>query len=217
VLRHLLVRNTRLALVSTNPAGPILAENLLRDAEIDLNKSQANWGSYDMVQQIVNLGYLPGGLASLQELSADPQLATRYGWRIPLDKRLSWSYPALQGTNSLADFGAVIVLIDNADSGRAWLEQVQPSLGRVPLLLISSAQAGPLLDPYYQSQQARGLLAGMGDAVVYEQISGLQPSHSAEWSAYELGLAVAILIILVGAAFQAGSTLLSRQKRKKGG
>ena len=37
-----------------------------------------------------------------------------------------------------------------------------------PLLVISSAQAGPLLQPYVSSHQISGLVNGLADAAKYE-------------------------------------------------
>ena len=70
--------------------------------------------------------------------------------------------PCLPAANvgSFSEYAAVIVMSDHAESGRVWVEQLQnrkqldPALANQPLLVIASAQAGPLLQPYVSSRQS---------------------------------------------------------------
>ncbi len=59
-------------------------------------------------------------------------------------------------------------------SGRIWVEQLQSqkqidtTLAKKPLLVVASAQAGPLLQPYVVSGQVTGMISGISDAAEFE-------------------------------------------------
>jgi hypothetical protein len=50
----------------------------------------------------------------------------------------------------------IIVITDSADSGRTWIEQVSHLIGPDRFVVVASAQAGPMLQPYHQSGQIAG-------------------------------------------------------------
>lgn len=209
VLQRLMHNQQRLAAISTVPAGPILAEDLLQSA---YTRQQADNPGYSLNTSTINLGYLPGGITSLKEFALRPQQAARYGLTSTHDGLLPWNHPALTDVTRLTDFGLVIVITDSVDTGRAWVEQIQPALGSTPLLLISSAQAAPMLEPYVQSGQVSGMLSGLAGSVAYEntlQQPGLGQSY---WIAFQSGLAVIIALILVGILLQLFVILFARRK-----
>ena len=65
------------------------------------------------------------------------------------------------------------------ESGRVWVEQLQnqkqidATLANKPLLMVASAQAGPLLQPYVLSGQITGMISGISDAAKYETKNSL--------------------------------------------
>ena len=154
VIEHLMVKNARIAVVSTVPTGPIMAEQLLDDIHL-------RQPGYDLDNQTVNLSYLAGGTSSLLEFAHRPRSAAPVALDTSVTGQLPWQRPALQNIDSLQDLALVIVLTDSAETGRAWVEQVQPMLGRTPLTMVTSAQAAPLLQPYLKSQQVDGLVSGL--------------------------------------------------------
>ncbi len=199
VVNQLQARAARLGMVSTNPSGPVLAENLLR-------ATGTNAGV-----PYTNLGFLPGGTAGLQEFASRPRVAMQYG----LNGATAWDTPALAGVSSLSNFGALIVITENAETARAWIEQVQPVLGSTPLLMVVSAQAAPMVQPYVDSGQVQGMLAGMAGGTMYAQISGQSGAWLNYWDAYQFGIFVAIGAILLGGVVQIFSTLLRRPAGRK--
>jgi hypothetical protein len=216
MVESLMARNLRLAVVSTIPAGPVLGQNLLETALSNLEKYNPQAAqAYSLSGQTINLGYLAGGATSLQEFALNPQQASRYGLAGTLSAPASWNSPALQGVGQLSDFGAVIVLTDSLETGRAWVEQVAPSLNSKPLLMVTSAQAGPLMQPYLASGQVRGMLSGMVGGTAYEQLDNLPGSGPAYWSAYQSGLISAVVILIGGALLQALAVIFSSRKAKK--
>ncbi|MDZ4159003.1 MAG: hypothetical protein U1B80_04355, partial [Anaerolineaceae bacterium] len=215
-LSQLMAKKVRLALISTVPSGPALGEQLLTDASgrLDAAGVEVDPGYLSRANSrtlVVNLGYLPAGSASLQEFAIRPRQASSQGLLHDPDGAQVWEHPALAGVERLSDFSAVIVAVDSLDSGRAWVEQVQPSLAEVPLLIVASAQAAPLLEPYLASGQISGMVAGFSGALSYQELS--QPSAAAGFlNAYRAGLLLAVLLIIVGALIHSAATLAGRGK-----
>jgi hypothetical protein len=216
VLRHLMARQTRLVLISTNPIGPLLGEDLLSRANL-------NQLTFKPGLQQANLGYLLGGSTALKQL-ASPAGA---GLPQPLVKAIPvpWSTAgsadwkankALAGLNQMADFKLILVLTDNPETGRAWVEQVQPEINnRVPLVVISSAQAAPLLRPYQASGQVQALISGLSGGAAYEQVRQNPGEGTAYWNAYQAGILAAVLFILMGGVVSLISNLTHRKSSAK--
>ena len=181
-----LLRHPRLSFLSTSPNGSALVERLMTATNI--NQPIPNGLGYVAGEHYFNLGYLPGGAAGVLEFVESPQLAM-----------------ASAGVQRLSEFAAVIVLTDHAESGRVWVEQlgalkqVDPALASQPLLIVSSAQAGPLLQPYVSSRQVTGMVSGLSDAARYEFVNNSRPGIArAYWDAFGVGLMLAIASITIG-------------------
>ncbi len=196
----LLLKHPHLALISTSPTGPAMAEHFM--------STTLSARGYLAGQQYVDLGYLPGGIAGIYNFSQNPPGA------IPLGEDLTaaWQSPILQGVTRLSDFSAVIVLTDRADSGRAWIEQTSLTRGKSPLIMVSSAQAGPMLLPYVDSGQVMGLVAGLNGAAGVEQMNnGLPGFIRRYWDAYSAGLLLAVFLIIIGGLWNTVAGLRSRK------
>jgi len=206
VLRDLQKRQARVVLASTLPAGPVLGEMLLKDAKIT---------------PLANLGYLAGGAQTLKRLAApaskelpDP-LAQIAPFIYPGGR--SWNDVAdLRGLHAVTDFQRIVVLTDSVETARAWVEQVQPGLGtKTQLVMVSSAQAAPLLRTYLESGQVHGLVSGVAGGAAYEQFTG-QPGLAADsWTAYQLSMLAVIFLIVAGAVAAGLSNLFRRNKKRK--
>jgi len=127
------------------------------------------------------LGYIPGGEVGIQAFAAAPDLA------------------ASQGITSITQFGAILVITDDFDTARMWLEQAQPRMGSTPLLFITSAQLRALLKPYVQSGQAAGMIAGLADAAAFEMMINRPGTARIYWDAYQLGAIALVVVLVVGA------------------
>ncbi len=200
VVQMLMEKGLRLALVSTQVTGPVLGADLLRSAAAELPA-----GSFNFDEQSANLGYLPGGIASLREFANQPRRAVRWPGM--------WDRPAVQQVNALTDFSAIIVLTDQVEGGRAWMEQVQPLYGERPFLLVSSAQAAPVLQAYVNEGQADGLVAGFTGGMAFAGLSGQTPAGlGGWWGSYRAGLFLAVVLIFLGVILQALIRLSTRRK-----
>lgn len=208
VIEHLMAKNTRIVVLSTVPAGPALAQRLLEDTAIEMRKHSQQ--TYDLGSQTLNLGYLPGGTISLLEFAQIPSRAAPanltgdYG---------VWHNSFLKEVTGMNGFSQVIVLTDSAETGRAWVEQVQPLMGETPLFMITSAQAAPMLMPYVQSKQVNGLVSGLLGGLIYGQWRQAETAASTYWELYQAGTLLAFSLTLIGAVVSGSKALLRRKNR----
>ena len=191
IMDQLLSKGTPLALISTSPTGAALAEHFLQTTAL-VEEHQ-----YKSGQQYVNLGYLAGGSSGILYLTDSLTAA------MPLDVngKLAWNSGLLQGIQGLSNFAAVIILTDNADTGRNWIEQAGPRLGNTPMLMVISAQAEPMIRPYFDSGQLKGLISGLPDAKIYEQSYNRNGLAYHYWNSFSFGMLAAELIIVAGVIF----------------
>jgi hypothetical protein len=185
-----LLSQPNLSFVSTSPSGAALVERLRANTNID----QAG-GSYS------NLGYLAGGSTGVLGFIQAP------GQILPT-----------AGVQSFSEYSALVVLTDQAESGRAWVEQLQnqkqidPALSNQPLLVVASAQAGPLLQPYVDSGQIRGMISGLSDAARYELLNNGRPGIArAYWDTFGAGLLLSVALILIGSLWSLFTGLRARR------
>jgi hypothetical protein len=211
VIDHLVAKQARLVIVSTIPAGPVLGQQLI---EVAAQKQPG----YSLANKTINLGYMAGGATSLQEFALDPQKTTPYALNATegdIQVAHAWENQALVGVTRLQDFAAIIVLTDNAETGRAWVEQVQPNLGNTPMLAVVSAQAAPVMQPYYESSQIKGMVAGLAGGMTYEQLRQVPGTAHTYWSAFQAGLLTAMALIIIGILFQGVLALFPPSKTKR--
>jgi hypothetical protein len=173
------LRHPNFSFLSTSPNGFALVERLMTNTKVI---------GYQSGLQYFNLGYLPGGSAGVLGFLETP----------------SQIIPAAD-VASFSEYAALVVLTDHAESGRVWVEQLQnvkqsdPALANQPLLVVASAQAGPLLQPYVLSRQITGMISGLSDAARYEFINNNRPGIARSyWDAFGIGLMMAIAAIIIG-------------------
>lgn len=201
VIAQLMARSANLVFITTNPAGSILADNLL-------NRALTLQPNYSAADKVANLKYLAGGPTALFNFSLALQSLD------PLQAGLAgdWSKPPLNGIKALSDFSSVLVLTDNADTARAWVEQVKPSMGKTPLLMVASAQSEPMISPYLDSGQISGMITGLTGGALYEQAVN-QPVHVQNfWDSYQAGLIIIVALILIGGLISIWNLLRSSRR-----
>jgi hypothetical protein len=157
--------------------------------------------------QYLNLGYLPGGSTGVLGFMEAPSAIV----------------PSA-GVQSFSEYAALLVITDQAESGRIWVEQLQSqkqldlSLANKPLLMVASAQAGPLLQPYVSSGQVTGMVSGLTTGVRYETVNnsqlGLGRSY---WDTFGIGLMLAVALIIVGSLWSLYTGMRSRRARAEQG
>lgn len=203
VIQDLMTGNTNLIFISLNTTGPALAQDLVKRANTAVPEYQA-------AEHVVNLGYLPGGASALASLAASPTRAAP----VTIDGAPAWDSGPLQGATAIADFNAVILLTDNTESARTWIEQIQTTSREVPFLLVSSAQSAPALQPYVQSGQVIGMIGGLNGAAAYQQLSQT-PSEpmNGYWDAFQAGMLLIAALMLLGAVVYGIKYLVAKFKK----
>jgi hypothetical protein len=206
VVRHLELKGAYPAFISTVPTGPAQAEHLLAIV------GQGSSTEWQAGQNYANLGFIPGGAAGLLSFVQSPQkISPAYS---ETGKR-AWDEGSLVNVQSISDFSLAIVITQNPDTARTWIEQVGPYLGdNTPLLMLLSAQAEPLVRPYYQEfqQQVKGMVIGLVGGASYENLNGQPLVALNYWDAFNFAVIVAVVIIFLGALINA--SLAASGKRK---
>lgn len=188
LLEHaIILRQPVLTFISTSPTGGLLAERLFTGPLLERG--------YVRGPNYLNLGYLPGGLTGVRAFAQNPPLAAPFN----IDLSPAWSNTPLQGVTSLSQFAAMIVITDNAESARTWIEQTAFNRGSSPIIMVSSAQAAPMIQPYYESRQVSGVVSGLHGGAIFAQSNASLPSAARNyWDAFSLGLLLAMAVILFG-------------------
>lgn len=207
LVEQLMSKNAFLAIASTSLSGPLLAERILNGIR------QTTGSPYPSV---ANLGYVPGGASALLSLAVNPRQVLPYD----LHSTDMWVNSPLQNVKTLADFAMVVVFTEKADTARSWVEQVQPTLHtkNVPLLMVVSAQAEPMVLPYYETtpKQVSGMIAGLPGFAAYESLSGQAGSARTYWDAFGSGMLVAAGLLILGGLLYGAIAGFSQQKRAEG-
>ena len=173
-----LSRRSIFSFISMSPTGSALVDRLMFNNGISSPGPEGL--GYQPGFDYFNLGFLPGGSTGVLGFIENPG-------------------------NDFARFSAVILMTDNAETGRVWVEQLDfakgryPEIASQPLIMVSSAQSGPLLQPYVTSGQADIMISGLYDAAKYELVNVSRPGTArAYWDAFGFGLMIAILSIVLG-------------------
>ncbi len=201
LLAHLMIHGTPFATVSTHPEGMLLAEHALLPV--------ARERGYRSDEHYLNLGYIPGGATGIANFAQQ----MREALPTTAEGRPAWESPWLQNINTPQDFGMLIVLADDPDTARMWVEQVGTRYPNLPLMLGLSAQAAPMMTPYYPTQ-VDGIIAGMLGGAAYERQTGLDGPSQERGATFSLGILVAVCLIIVGASIQFIWTASSKNNHK---
>ncbi|MCJ7716075.1 MAG: hypothetical protein MUO54_06100, partial [Anaerolineales bacterium] len=204
VVDHLMERGAYLSFVSTVPTGPALAEHFLMTTQEE--------HQYLHTQQYINLGYLPGESAGLLSFIIAPQKI------IPLafDGSNAWGAPPLVKVNSINDFELILVITDDPNTAKTWIEQVGTILEDTPLTMVVSAQVEPLIQPYFRSspQLLSGYVSGVIGGMNYEQLLGRPNLASKIWLPFNLGIIITVGTIFISGLANGVLSLFSRHRTK---
>ncbi len=205
VIGQMEIRKAHLVAISSTPVGPLMAERLI--ARNTGSPAAAYYQSY------TNLGFIPGGTSGLAGLAADPRQAVPYDMK----GQPAWGIGPLAPVAALKDFRMVVVFTESPDTARTWIEQVGPALGEkgTPLMMVVSAQAEPLVRPYFESspRQVSALIAGLRGGAFYEKLSQQPGPVSRLWGSYGLGLLAAAAMIFLGGLVSLVIGLVTAGKR----
>jgi hypothetical protein len=174
----MLSNGVNIALLTTNPAGTALMNTLL---EKSLLIAPA-------IGNATPLGYLAGGSNAMAAFIHDPAQSS------------SLSLPP--SITRLSDFSLILLVVDQPETGQAWLEQFRLAGVTLPILLVSSAQSAPLLTPFFDSGQLNGMVGGYPESIAYRQLSMPGSASLWVWDGYQLGILTVIVVLLFGGLLQ---------------
>jgi len=193
LIDNLMIKGAYLTLVSTTTPGPAQAERLVRSVNQQMNHQ------YEGINQYANLGYIAGGISGLRSFAEAPKQLMPYALNDPEVSDI-WSGTRLGKVKNISDFDLAVVITESPETAQNWIEQVGPKLGNTPLLMVVSAQAEPMVRPYYEGypKQVQGLVVGLNGGVAYESTMPRTGIARHYWDAFSFGLPTAVLLILVG-------------------
>jgi hypothetical protein len=166
-----------LAVVSSAATGPLLSEALL--TEVFENTATI---------PVERLGYYP-----VESYGA-------YGVAAGLTVSPSASNPPGSADAILdRELDGILIFSDRFEGAQSWVAQLGALSPETPLGLAVTAQAGPLLQPYVDSGQVVGMVAGLPDAAALEGRLGDGGALGHRLRAYQAGVLVVILALLLGA------------------
>jgi len=197
-----LSRHAQFTFLSTSPNGSALVEHLMSNTKISRPATDNDGGlGYQLGIQYFNIGYLPGDSVGILEFVENPKMTI-----------------SSVNVDAFSQFHAVVLLTDHAEAGRVWVEQLEyakqndPALASQILLVVSSAQSGPLLEPYVSSGQVNAMINGLSEAAGYEYVNTTRPGIARSyWDAFGVGLMMAVLLILVGSLWSLVTGIRARR------
>ncbi|MHB0858504.1 MAG: zinc ribbon domain-containing protein [Anaerolineae bacterium] len=191
VTRFLASRSVRIVALTTRPEGVGLARRVL-DAVAQETVDYAYGQDYAI------LGYLPGEEAGLRTLGLD------FSETFRTDAVSQTALSELAVTRDLVDLQdaqRVLILAEDGQSVRRWIEQVG-SRHDVALDALVTAAVEPMLMPYRQSGQLRTLVTAATGAAEFEVASGMQPdSARAADGLVALFLLLALIAVATNVAY----------------
>ena len=187
VLDHLVSRDVPIAITSTNVSGYAIVNQFVEQAA-------ARQPSYTLAEKVFNLGYLPGGTIGMSALVNSPMAALPF----TTDLQPVTDLPVLNTIQTLPEFGAVILLTDSPEIARTWIEQIDQLDSPISVIAVVSAQAAPLLQPYFDSSQINGYVSGLNGAVSYELLRLVPGQAFQRFGSFQMGLLLTAIILFIG-------------------
>ncbi|PKO07361.1 MAG: hypothetical protein CVU41_01280 [Chloroflexi bacterium HGW-Chloroflexi-3] len=202
---NLFFNNHWVTSIATNPNGVLVSERILRN-------SYLNVPSYNFEERNSNLGYLPGYGIGIQAFLSNPK-TTSPG----IDLNLNiWEKPPLSEINTINDFDMFVLVTDNSENAKLWIEQINLLVKDSDLLLISSAKASPLLQPYLQTNQIDGMLSGIMGGLAFNLLSQSEMNNIGRfWAIVQLAAIVFVFYILAGGVISIFKKALSSENIEK--
>jgi hypothetical protein len=110
----------------------------------------------------------------------------------------------------------ILVITDDPDTAKIWIEQVGTILDDTPLTMVVSALAEPLIQPYFRTspQLLKGYVAGIIDSMNYELLLN-RPNRATEaWLPFNLGIIITVGTIFIGGLANGVMSLFSRHRSR---
>ncbi|MDM8528802.1 hypothetical protein QUF58_11420, partial [Anaerolineales bacterium HSG24] len=160
MLRRLRGQGMRIIALSLNPEGSALAQQTIDEV---LTQRGETYGD-----TIINVGFIPGQINGIRALLSEAQRLdnlTDFQSGNDLNQFDNW-----QEVETFQDVRLLLLLSDEATTARWWIEQmdVQSNSAEQFLLAATSATVSPFMQPYRDSEQLHGHIAGINGAAAME-------------------------------------------------
>ncbi len=205
LIDHLILRGARLALISTKPTGPAMGEFFIHNIQKEHD--------YVSGEEYINLGFIPGEAAGLLSFAQTPKWVIQQSF----DGVNPWESTILRDIEVLSDFAVFVVITDNFETARTWIEQIQPRIGDTPLLMVVSAKIEPMVRPYSDfgpNRQVAGIVSGITGGAAYEFVIGKTNLSHDYWGAFNIGLIIILAVIILGGTINLILYFISHNKFK---
>ena len=187
VLQQAIQPGTTIGMAYSNPSGLLLSERLI--------------DQIDDYLKLIDFGYYPTSALGAYGLTDQ----TAAAWEF-ID------YPESKKPLPEWPFSAVVILSNSYEGAAGWVEQMSALDPDRPIYLLVTAQAGPLLQPYYQSGQVAGMVSGMTEAAVVETLLDGEGQALVRWRSYQIGVLICLIVIVIGVILN-GSELSTNERR----
>ncbi|NJN68301.1 MAG: hypothetical protein HC884_17115, partial [Chloroflexaceae bacterium] len=201
---HLIARKTHMVLVSTDTQGAMLS--------FDLRDRLEQAGYLKGGAEYVLLGYRPGGEMALRAMAQDFRAVLRsdFAGRDATESGVATSSEGPR-LNTIHDFSMIVVIANQPQDVRNWMEQIHRVAPEVPMVLLLPSEVTPVVRPYLH-QSGIFYLSGKHDAMEYQAWSdetGIQKNLAARESGrYHFAILVFIVFIVVGVAVNTAASHL---------
>lgn len=186
-LHQLFSQQASVLTVSTMPEGAALAD-------MALDRVLSAYPRVRYGEQVLNLGYVPGGEAGVRALAMDLPAAVSVDYRYGASLT---TFPLAVGVTDAHSLPLIVVLGRDLTAVQRWVEQVGTMYG-ARLVAGVPAMIEPAVGPYWLAGQLQGVVAGMGGAAAYERLTTRVGSAGQMLSALRTGIwVVAGLLVLM--------------------
>ncbi len=188
-VRHLMRRDIKIVGVELYPAGPPLADEVLRIVAAEEGKKES--------VDYVNLGYKVGNELVMSSMGSS------IPGTFPIDSRgvPVGQIPIMQGITNFQQISLIVSVSAGYPGTKEWVQQVV-SRFHVPMVAGVTAVSAPEYYPYLQAGQLQGLLGGMAGAAEYEVLVGRPGLATRGMDAQSLAhVFIAFMIVLGNIAF----------------
>ncbi len=109
-------------------------------------------------------------------------------------------------------YEGILILSDSYEGARVWIEQLSALMPDAVLNLLVTAQAGPMLVPYWESGQVTGMVSGVSEAAGVEAALLDGTAIARYWRAYQAGILMLIALMVIGVIFGIDRTANDEQR-----
>ena len=202
---NLFINNHWVTSISTNPNGVLVSEKILSNVHLKVP-------SYNFEERNTNLGYLPGYGLGIQSFLVNPR-ETSPGNDFNINV---WNKAPLSEINSIKDFDMIVLLTDNSENAKLWIEQINLLVDDADLLLISTTKASPLIQPYLRTNQVDGMVSGMMGGLAFNFLSQNETNDLGRyWAINQLIAMLFVFFLMAGGVISIFNKAMSSENSEK--